>query len=616
MKITGVLAATALLLRFSPLPAGEVRDARDVLSRAKEATGGSVLDSLRTVHAGMTIETGGLVGTAESWEDLVRGRYKSSFQLGPVSGEEGFDGEIPWTRDTSGQVLRGEGDDEREGAANQAYRACLAYWFPERWPAEMEYPGIREESPRKFHVVRITPRGGRPFDLWIDAATWLIDRTVEKQAIETRTIFFSDYRRIQGVKYPFASRSTNGETQYDFFTRVETLEFNVHLGEEIFAVPVPPPPDFAFRRGKTSTTVPFRLLNNHIYLEVRLGGKGPFLFLCDTGGANVVTPQLAADLGLSPVGAVQGRGVGEKSEDVGFVMIDSLTIGDVTLKNQLFAVFPLESFRAIEGVPQSGLVGYEVFKRFVAKVSYGDSLLTLFLPEAFTYEGSGTVLPFHFDGRIPQVEGSIDGIAGKFDIDTGSRASLTLLAPFMEQNDLEERYSPRVEGVTGWGIGGPARARVTRAKALMLGAIEIENPVTELSLQKKGAFTDAYVAGNVGTGLLKRFDIIFDYRKQELIFEPNANASKPDVFDRSGMWVNWADSVFEVVDVIAGGPAEKTGLGVGSVILSIDGKSARETSLPFLRERFRSDPPGTAIRLRVRNERGTREVALVLEDLV
>jgi hypothetical protein len=616
MKMTVTLTAVLLAMRLAPLPAGEVQDAKEVLMKAKEAAGGSALDSLRTVHTELKITTGGLEGTAETWENIETGKFTSRFELGPVRGEEGFDGELPWTRDSSGQVLRGEGEDARQGAMNGAYRTCLAYWFPERWPAEVTHAGLKEESGRKFHVVRIIPQGGRPFDLWIDAATWLIDRTVEKQAVETRTIFFSDYRQVHGVRYPFSSRSTNGETQYDFFASVEKVEFNMPLDETMFGMPAPPPPDYSFAAGKTSTTVPFTLLNNHIYLEVRLNGKGPFLFLCDTGGANVLTPALAAELGLTPMGAVQGRGVGEKSEDVGFVKMDSITVGEVTLKDQLFAVFPLESFSAVEGVPQSGLIGYEVFKRFVAKVSYGESLLTLLLPGAFTYEGSGTVLPFHFDGRIPQVEGSIDGIPGKFDIDTGSRASLTLLAPFVEAHGLVERLAPRFEGVTGWGVGGPARGLMTRAKSLRLGDIAIENPVAELSLQKKGAFTDTYVAGNVGAGLLKKFDIVFDYGRQQMIFEPNTNASKPDVYDRSGMWVNKPDSVFQVVDVIKGGPAEKAGLEAGEAIVSIDGKSARELSLPLLRERFRTDPAGTAILLKVRNERGEREIILVLEDLV
>ena len=39
-----------------------------------------------------------------------------------------------------------------------------------------------------------------------------------------------------------------------------------------------------------STTVPFSLLNNHVFIKVNVNGKGPFRFIVDTGGHDIVTP--------------------------------------------------------------------------------------------------------------------------------------------------------------------------------------------------------------------------------------------------------------------------------------------------------------------------------------
>ncbi len=590
--------------------------AMEILEKSREASGGSAWDEVASAHYRMILSTGGLEGTAEGWEDVKTGFNRSHFSLGPISGEEGFDGEVSWSKDTSGQVLLREGDNDREGAINGAYRASLSYWYPERWPARIEYAGEKREEEKSFDVVTITPEGGRPFDLWIDIKTRLIDRTVEQSAIETRTTFLSDYRGVSGVMYPFAIRSTNGETRYDMFMTVESVEFNVPLQEDLFAMPAPPPPDFVIAGGKSSSKIPFKLLNNHIYVDIKLNGRGPYRVICDTGGANIVTPTLAAELGLKPEGTLQGRGAGEASEDVGLVMIDSLTVGDITLANQLFMVFPLESFSNIEGVDQYGLIGYEVFRRFVVKVDYENEELTMTLPEAFSHDGNGTVVPFKFSGSMPQVEGSIDGIPGVFDIDTGARSSLTLMGPFVEKHDLVSKYSPEFESVTGWGVGGPVRTQVTRTRNLRLGDVDFREPVTEFSLQTGGAFTDTYVAGNVGTRLLKRYNIIFDYNRQEMILEPNANVSKPDVFDRSGMWINRSGGGFEVVDMIEIGPAAEAGLAVGDVIVRVDGKEVRDLSLPGLRRRFVTDPPGTRMNLTVKNEEGEREIILVLRDLV
>ena len=605
-----------LFISLSVLPANGSASTQEILDKAKQAMGGDAWNSIRTTHATLKVTTSGLKGSLEVWEDNLAGRSVARYQIGPATGADGFDGKVVWTQDSSGQPLADGGDEARQGAANEAYRRTRAYWFPERWPAKVEYSGEKEDGGKHFFVLRITPKGGRLFDLWIDASTNLFDHTVEKAEIETRSSYFSDYRGVNGVKIPFTERTTNGDTKYDQVVTTEKIEFNQPIEDAQFRMPAPPPPDFAIAGGETSTTVPFELLNNHIYLQVKLNGKGPFRVLCDTGGANIVTPTIARELGLKSEGALQGRGVGEKSEDVGLVKLQSLQVGDATLSNQLFAVYPLESLSAAEGVPENGLIGFEVFKRFVVKVDYEHGMLTLVIPSAFAYHGDGTAVPFQFNDRIPQVEGSIDGIAGKFDIDTGSRASIDLLKPFVEKNNLVAHYNAKIEAVTGWGVGGAARALVTRAEVLRLGNVEVTRPVTELSLQKQGAFSGIYVAGNVGAGVLKRFNIIFDYPHQQLIFERTANYDKPDVFDRSGMWLNQTGGSFEVVDVVAGGAAANAGLRAGDKIQAIDGLSADKLSLPEIRRRFKSDPAGTKLDLTVQSGEQKSHVELILKDLV
>jgi hypothetical protein len=614
-SLATVLMGACLLL--AGVPGSAAADhARSLLDRAKKAAGGEALDKIRGVHTRAKIKTGGLEGIAESWEDALTGTYRAEYALGPATGAQGFDGKTVWSLDSAKEPRKEEGDDAVQGNADDAYRRTMAYWYPGRWEAEVVSLGKREDGGRTFEVLRITPKGGRPFEMWLDAGTLLIDRTVEKGATRTQTNTFSDYREVHGVKVAYAQRSTEGEIKYDQFVTVESIEFNPALDAARFAMPAPPAPDFAFASGKTFTTVPFELLNNHVYVEVKLNGKGPYRLLCDTGGANIVTPELAHTLGLQSEGALQGAGVGEKSEDVGLAKVDAVEIGDLTLSNQVFAVFPMQSFSSVEGVETNGLVGYELFKRLVVKLDYENSRITLTLPSTFSYHGGGTVVPFRFNQHIPQVDGEIDGIPGKFDIDTGSRASLDLLAPFVEAHNLKAHYQPKFEAVTGWGVGGAARSAVTRARLLKLGSVEVREPVTELTLQKKGAFTNQYVAGNVGAGVLKRFNIIFDYPQQQLIFERNANDTRPDSFDRAGWWLNVASGAFEVVDVVAGGPAADAGLRVGDRVVAVDGKPTRDLSLPALRARLKSDAPGTQIHLRVQSGESVRETTLTLRDLV
>ncbi len=610
-KLLGTLAFAIVCF----LPAHS-QNVQQILAKSKEAMGGDAIDRIRTVYTKGSVQTGGLSGQAESWDDTLTGHYLERYRLGPASGADGFDGTTVWTIDTSGQPRVEGGGDARQGAADEAYRRALAYWYPQRWAAQIEYSGEKEDQGKRFHVLRITPQNGRPFDLWIDSATYLFDRIVEKADIETRTTYLSDYRTVQGVKFPFAVHSTNGEAKYDQFATVQLIDLNVPITAAQFHMPAPPAPDYAIAGGKTSTTVPFELLNNHIYANVKIDGRGPYTFLCDTGGANIVSPSVARELGLKSQGALQGRGVGEKSEDVGLTKIQSVQVGDATLSNQLFAIFDLDSYTNVEGVDIRGLIGYEIFKRFVVRVDYEHNQLTLTLPPAFAYHGSGTPVPFQFNSHIPQVDGEIEGIQGKFDIDTGSRSSLSVLKPFAEKHDLANRLHATVHAVTGWGVGGAAKGLLARAQMLRLGSVPVAEPVVEISLQSKGAFTSEYVAGNVGAGVLKRFNITFDYPHQQLIFERNANYSKPDAYDRSGMWLNKSGDAFEVMDVVANGPAAAAGLKVGDKIQAIDDRAAAQLSLPEVRARFRTQPAGTRVKLSVQSGADKRDVMLVLKDLV
>jgi hypothetical protein len=588
----------------------------EILGKSKRAMGGVAWDSIRTTHTRITIAAGGLAGEGESWQDNLTGRYRETYRLGLTSGAEGFDSTQVWSLDSSGQPRVEGAENARQSAVDKAYRVVMGYWYPEHSDAQIECPGDQAEQRGRFYVLRITPKGGRPFDLWIDAGTYLIDRTVEKGDTEIRSTYFSDYRTVRGVKVAFAVLSSNGDKQYDQRITLQTVEFNVPVRAAQFLMPAAPPPDFVIAGGKTATTVPFELLNNHLYVQVKLNGRGPFRIVCDTGAANIITPTLTKELGLRAEGALEGKGVGEKSEDFGLVKVQSLEIGDALFSNQVFMVFPIERFSATSGVEMNGLIGYEVFRRFVTKIDYEHSLITFTTPASFAYEGNGTIVPFVFNEHVPQVDGTIDGVPGQFDIDTGSGASIDLTGPFVRKHDLIRHYNATLEAVTGWGVGGAERSLLTRGNLLTLGHVEVSSPVTELSLQKKGAYASEYLAGNVGVGILKRFNLIFDYPHQQIIFERNANYDKPDVFDRSGMWLNSLGDSFEVMDVVKGGPAAAAGLTVGDKILAIDERPASQIRLPDLRSRFRNDRPGTKVRLTIGSGGETHETDLVLRDLV
>jgi predicted aspartyl protease len=613
LSIFFVLCAGLLAVNAAPGPAADTR-AAEILARAKQAAGGAAWDSVRFIRMKMQLETSGLKGPGESLEDVRTGAYVDKFKLGTFAGASGYDGKSVWEQDASGQVAIMSADDQVLGAVNEAYRRARAFWYPDRAKAIVAYGGEAADAGRKFHVVKIVPAGGRPFDLWIDAQSFMIDRVLERNARELRTTFTSDYRNVAGRMLPFAARVTNGDPKYDTLVKVESIVFEDAAPQLAFAPPAPPKRDYGIA-GAKSTTIPFRLVNNHIYLQVRLNGR-PFELLFDTGGVNVVTPTVARELGLAAEGKLQARGVGEKSIEASLTTVERMDVGSAFLEKQRFVVIPLESFSDVEGEPITGIVGYEIFKRFVVVTDYENSRVTLIEPDGFAYRGSGTRVEMKLNDRMPEVAGTIDGVPGQFTLDTGARNALTLTTPYVEKNGLMSRYRPQVSAVTGWGVGGPARGWVVRAQSFAMGGVAVDAPIIELSQQKGGAFTDTYVAGNVGAGILKRFNIVWDYSRNQLFFEKNKNHAVRDVYDRAGFWANVDKDAFVVVDVTKASPADQAGLKAGDRLVTVNGKRAvSEVSLPDLRL-LKKAPPGTNMILEV--VRGTERltVNILLKDQV
>ena len=588
-----------------------------VLVKAKDAAGGDAWDAVSTIHQEGSLETGGMSGTFSSLEDLRTGRFSLAYTLGPLSGEQGFDGAAVWSKDQSGSVNVSESKEAVELAANEAFRAARAFWYPERRRAEVRCQGTQRDGARSFRVVEFRPKGGSPFEMWIDEKSWLLDRIVEPGAERTETRFLSDYRQVSGIMLPHALRSNDGgEAKYDQFFLTERVDINAEADANAFQVPQEDMGDFTIAGGKDAVEIPFELVNNHIFIQARVNGQGPLPLLVDTGGSNILTPTAAKELGVKSEGSLECTGAGDGSLDTGLAKVSTLTIGDAELTGQIFSVIPLEFFEQVDGIREDGLVGHEVFKRFVVTIDYADRKLVLRRPEAFEPDAEAVAVPFVFASGFPLVEGQIDGVAGTFGIDTGDRWSLRLSGPFAEANALAEKYQPKVEALTGWGVGGGTRGRVFRAGELVLGDVHIDGPVTELSLGEKGADSDKYISGNVGGGVLKRFTVTFDYGKKLIYFKKNRDYEKRGNWDRSGLWMNLEGDVFVVKDVVLDSPADRAGIKVGDTIIAIDGKKVKNLSLSETREKFRNSKPGTKVRLELKTETGARRVTIELREMI
>ncbi len=574
-------------------------DAAAILMAAKAASGGAAWDALKTQHSEVTLATAGLEGNVVRWSDIATGRSLIRYSIGPITGAAGYDGKVVWTQDGAESPKIESNAVALELAANAAYRDKLAFWFPNRGRAKIEYKERAEAGGRKFDVVTLVPEGGRPFEFWIDTESKLIERLVEREAEVTRTEVYSDRKDVQGVRIPFEVHTSRGDPKFDETVKVRTLVYN----EPIADVPFGPPDErveLSFPAGRASVEVPFEALSGHLFVQVMLDGRGPFRMLLDAGGANVLSVQTASVL----------AGAGKELQRN--MIVSSTVIGGVELAGQRYIVADIDGFlRRVEGLTDvAGVLGLEWFGRMPIRVDYARSRIVLYEPSQWK-QGVGVRVPVAESGRLPLVKGSIDGVEGLFELDMGSRGSLTLAPAFAGKNELEKKLGAKNVAVTGADVNGAMHASLARGKMLKLGAVEVPNPIVAIP-KVEGVAVKTEVAGNVGFALMRQFAVTYDLPNDAIYFERYLNFGSPDIADRGGMWIERLEEGFKVVDVTPGGPAATAGLKAGDMIVEVNGYPSAQLPLPAVRDTLRA-PPGSRVKVKTA---GGAEAVIVLRDLV
>jgi hypothetical protein len=598
---------------IAPLPVSA--SSKTLLDALRKAMLSRPVSSISSIHTVGSIETLGISGRAQEWDDVRGVRFTVDQKAGPLSGASGWDGKVSWSQDYAGLVTIDGGIGGRLQAVNQAYLDNLRYLRPDAGGATVIYAGPRTVDDKQYDVLAVTPLNGSELQLWLDPVTHLIGRVIQTVGIISTTTTLSDYRRVDGLTYPYAS-STQTSTGNSFAERVSYVELNTEVAERM-RVPGRNVHDYSISKGAT-TSIPLQIVNNHVYLSVMLDGHGPYTFVLDSGGDYIVTPEVAATLRAKSEGGMRLSGVGSKSEGASFTRVNSIGVGNALVRNQYMLVLPIATgFGMAEGLRIDGMLGYQFLARFLTTIDYAHSQLTLAMPPwAPAVMPSAASIAFFFDGTIPNIPINVEGVATTAEVDTGNRAGLELSAPFLAAHYAIAALAKTQPGVTGFGVGGPSYSRLGRISALQIGPYTISNGITLFSVQREGALADPFTPANIGGAIWRRFDLTFDYVHQRLLLAKNAQFDGPFSYDRSGLFLIDSDGAYTVLSVLPGSPAAAARISKGDVILTLNGAPVATTSLAGIRTLL-AEPAGSVVHIHLRGPRGhERDTSITLADYV
>ncbi len=596
----------------------ELTDPYEILHKHYEAVGG--LEKLKAqttsfVTGKIILEGTGLEGTFKHWSERPI-KSRQEIDLTVITQTVGDNGKFAWTVDHNGKLHIQQ--DEKTTNQRQITILMDAYEHlnPKSDVFTVTYEGIDSVDGVACYLVKITNSlNAEEVTSYYDCNNFMELKSITITPDNQEHTLYSDYRRVGGVLLPYSQTTTEFPTGMVQRVVIDSIAVNLDIDPTLFEPPSADVEDFRFPDGAGVVQVPFKFIENHIYVPLEVGGKERLWVLDSGAGATCIAKSFSNELGLKSEGSIKGRGAGNLV-DVSFVVLPEFSLAGLTFDRQKVVVLELNQiFRKLLGKELAGILGYDFLSRLVVKIDYANEELSFFHPDSFRYTGDGVVIdaPISQDNMF-HLSATVDGqYEGKWNLDLGA-GGLSFHYPYAEKHRFAER-----EGIEhiGYGAGGASRSRLVKFDTIELAGFTVHNPIIGVPLQSgKGAFAGGELAGNLGNTLFRHFVLYLDYPRQRVIIEKGANFGHDFPVDGSGIQLEYtADQAIRISFIVPGGPGDRAGLQAGDLLQTINGIDVGHLDgLVAVREMFRAKT-GTTYQLGVMRDGAEHTRALVLSDL-
>lgn len=409
------------------------------------------------------------------------------------------------------------------------------------------------------------------------------------------------------------------------------------------------------------TVIKFQLINNLIFVPMTVNGV-ELNFLLDSGVAETLLFSLEnKEVDFKNIEKITFKGLGETVDIEALKSIkNDVKIGKNFTDNShtIFLVLD-ESFNISQdiGIPVNGIIGYYFFKNHPVEINYIKKTLTVykdrskFPTKIKRYSDFPMSVEFNKPYLNADVEMKHDKQSSKLLLDLGNTDSVWLF-PALIKNFMYNR--PNIDDFLGRGFSGDIFGKRSRITSLSIGKFKFDKPIAsmpdEFSIQHLKLVKDR--KGSIGSEILRRFTVIFDYADNRIYFKPNRYLDDPFLIDGSGLEIkqdgllwekeqvkvqtsktNRASNEISVIDnspdsfqykfalkpkfIVSGtrkdSPAQKAGLIKNDELISIDNKNVKEMTLNNIHRILKTNV-SQKIELEIKRKGVPMKFEFILED--
>lgn len=417
---------------------------------------------------------------------------------------------------------------------------------------------------------------------------------------------------------------------------------------------------FQFEKNKSKIVIPFKLINNLIFIPIMVNGI-ELNFMLDTGSGETILFSLEDQEQISFRNSkkIKLKGFGNDDYIDGLKSTNNkLSVRGYSDNNhEVYIVLDQEfNLSSQIGLPVNGIIGYKFFENYLVETNYSKKKIFIYKNDSKIkkklgekYENSSLLI----ENSKPYLQTKITInnkiIDAKMLLDTGNSDALWV---FLNQNNKIEVPNNNFDDYLGRGFSGQIFGKRARIDKLSITNFDFDKPLAAfldtISIKKSNIIQDR--EGSIGAEILKRFNIVYDYPNSKIYFKKNELYNLPFNFNMSGIevqhdglqWIKEKEEVskngsiafslseekivnfnykfslkptFKITNLRANSPAEHIGLKKEDIIIAINNHQIYNYSLQEINELLKSEE-GKSITIEIERNHKTYNFKFQLKNIL